>query len=256
MAAWLVFNYREGGGLKEISHLAGRGNRLYQPGRAIHEPDPRHAEFSMLDGDAAGFAEQLLLIADAHDRRVDSAEHGVNAGQSLDPLLFLDVIERECNVARQFVEDLHFLFVEEAGLARMQAEAAHCPCRHDQGQDCNRANAPLIEPLLVPDTRVALRVAHDQRPHLSHRYGADAMAFGRFIAQRKIALDHFQKPFVSPRRGDRLQAHLFLIHDAQPGKSKTSRIDRNATGLLEQLAAIPDARDDPVNTTEHRVHAG
>src|SRR5207249_1560011 len=139
--------------------------------------------------------------------------------QSLDPLLFLDVIERECNVARQFVEDLYFLFVEEAGLLRMQAEAAHCPCRHDQGQDCSRANAPPIEPLLVPDTRVALR----------------------------LALDHLQKPFVSPRRGDRRQAQLFLIHDAQPSKSKTSRIDRNATGLLEQLAAIPDARDDPVN---------
>src|SRR2546421_10860130 len=129
----------------------------------------------------------------------------------------------------------------------MQSQSAPLPWPTHPGPDLQRSNAPLIEPLLVPDTRVAWRVAHDQRPHLSHRYGADAMAFGRFIAQRKIALDHLQKPFVSPRRGDRLQAHLFLIHDAQPSKSKTSRIDRNATGLLEQLAAIPDARDDPVN---------
>src|SRR5437879_6123631 len=118
------------------------------------------------------------------------------------------------------------------------------------------ANPPLTDPLLVPDPRLPFSVANAQRPPLSHRYRADAMAFGRCIAQRKIALDHLQKPFVSPRRGDRLQAHLLLIHDAQPGESKTSGIDRNATGLLEQLAAVPDARDDPVNTTEHRAHAG
>ncbi len=51
--------------------------------------DPRHAERALRDRDAARFLKQLVAIADAHDRRIDAAQHSVNTVQTGDFLLLL-----------------------------------------------------------------------------------------------------------------------------------------------------------------------
>ncbi len=66
------------------------GDRFHAVGFFVHDADPRQLESPGPDGDAAGFPEQLLTAANAHDRGVDPAQHGVNAVQPGDmPLLFL-----------------------------------------------------------------------------------------------------------------------------------------------------------------------
>ena len=49
---------------------------------AVDHPDPGQLEPPVLHGDAAGFVEQFLSIANAHDRRVDAAQHRGDAAQA------------------------------------------------------------------------------------------------------------------------------------------------------------------------------
>src|SRR6185437_13330820 len=51
------------------------------------QADPGHPETALLNGDAAGFAQQFAAFAYAHDGGVDAAEHRLNAAQARNPFL-------------------------------------------------------------------------------------------------------------------------------------------------------------------------
>ena len=53
----------------------------------LYQADPGHAKAALLYGDAARFAKQFAPVANAHDGRIDPAEHGLNAAQAGDAFL-------------------------------------------------------------------------------------------------------------------------------------------------------------------------
>src|SRR2546427_924337 len=63
----LVFDYRQGSSFEATAHVARESNRLDDAGLLVDEADPRHAEPSMLDGDATRLAEKPVSVACADD---------------------------------------------------------------------------------------------------------------------------------------------------------------------------------------------
>src|SRR6266700_5339233 len=79
----LSFRLRQGERriVEEAAYLAVPRDRLHPHGFAVDHAHPGHAELSGPHGDAARIAEQLIPAAHAHDSRVDSAQHRVDAGE-------------------------------------------------------------------------------------------------------------------------------------------------------------------------------
>ena len=91
----------------------------------------------------------------------ESGEHIV-VGEVVEPLLLVDVIDRERDVAGQLRQQLHLFFIEEFGLAGVQREHAYRFIRDNQRQNGHRADSGLGVFLAEQHLGVALRiVGHD-----------------------------------------------------------------------------------------------
>jgi hypothetical protein len=88
-------------------------DRRYELLTVIERRDPYQLELAVLDGDAAGFAQQRLAVMHADDRRVDLARDRAYARELHDLLLPGHVLEAEGDVAGELGQELQFLLVEE-----------------------------------------------------------------------------------------------------------------------------------------------
>ena len=77
--------------------VAGMGDRLQLARRGLFDqPDPRQAEASELDGDAADFAQQFVAFLEVHHGLVDLGEDDVEmAEELLGPLVRGDVAQHD-----------------------------------------------------------------------------------------------------------------------------------------------------------------
>src|SRR3954471_532585 len=78
---------REGSVIEEVANVACAGLGTHERGVAIDDSDPRHDESTRLDSDTARRLQYLLTFADAHDRAIDAAQHGVHAIEAVYALL-------------------------------------------------------------------------------------------------------------------------------------------------------------------------
>ena len=91
------------------------------------------------------------------------------------------MIECESDVARELLEELHFLVVEEPRLSGVQDQAAHHLARLPQRQGGRRMDAEFGQLPFEADLDIALRIVHDLLALLAHARGSQAMAFGRIV---------------------------------------------------------------------------
>jgi hypothetical protein len=67
----------------------------------LSDADPGHLEAPVFDSDPAGLFEQVLTVANAHDRRIDTGEHITHARETVDLELLHAPLR---HIARQAVD--------------------------------------------------------------------------------------------------------------------------------------------------------
>ncbi len=224
------------------------GHRFHAVGFFLHDADPRQLESPGPDGDAAGFAEQLLAIANAHDGRVDPAQHGVDAVQPGDmPLLFL-AREELPGLAADHLHRAQQALVGLAAPPGGEGDDADRPAlrRHRQ---CERAPYPaLARQVRLPYAGIVERIGGPQRlsrlPDKAHKPGARSE---RHLAR---ALDEFLERGLGHAPGflETQQPRLF-VHAEIPAEVPALRFADRAHDRLQPLRGIVGVGDLP----DHRV---
>ena len=196
---WQVIARRDANLGKIVRFTAGPRRRLDLERVLIAPADPRQPEATVFHGNPARLTQQLILVTDAHDRRINAAQHRVNPAQPRDsflgtqPLREVNGYATRQNRVTSAVLDGKFLnqiMMDAVGLGKRHGATAstvrfeHCPimrlvlrgklrpefsvgaAEHFRGSLAGhflpRAVHKLIAPLLVLDRRRTRQVAHEQ----------------------------------------------------------------------------------------------
>src|SRR5262249_19251906 len=99
--------------------------------------------------------------------------------------------------------------------------------------------------------RVRLEVVRDERPLLMDH---DRRRVGRRVADRHAVPGGAKEALARFVPGHRRDAAAAAIDDARPGPGEAARLDRDAAGFVQQLAAVAQTDDGRVDATLHRLH--
>jgi hypothetical protein len=229
------------------------GNRFHARRRFVDHSDPGDRKLPLLHRDPASLPKQLLPVADAHDSRVDAAQHRVHARQPPDLFVLLEVLERECYVARELDQQAHLLMVEEPGFGGVQTKNADRLPRHDDRQHRGRLKA----------ARQAVHATHSERIgcHLvGHDRGTVADRASRHAEALRIAVpgrqpDDAQEIQVDAARGDRHDLLLLLVDDSHPGEPELGNLDGNPADLAQELLSLAHPHDERIDAAQDCVDA-
>jgi len=167
----------------------------------------------------------------------------------------LDVVEREGDVACDFLEQRHLLAVEAAAVERMQGEHPARLAADDEREHRERAHA--VPEKFRPERHVRRcgDVGHDHRPGGQHRARGGAGAF-RFRTERQAIARLFEKVAHRAGRGGGLDPRALAVGEPDPGQGVAAGVERDAAGLLQQRLAVAGAHDEGVDPAQHRLDPG
>ncbi len=164
-------------------------------------------------------------------RPVGESRELVVVGHIVELRRFRDVLERERDVARQLVEQPHFLFVEEPNLLGIDRENALSPPADDERQGHHRTETAGERRGIGGNARIGGDVVHDSRLPLAHHERDHPRPLCLEPQNRRDTLQVVCRIFACPRH--RLDLHVVIRCGPDPRHREFPVFHDDAAGLLE-----------------------
>ena len=182
---------------------------------------------------AADGAAQVLGQSFKKQAAVGQPGQHVVVSEVIEPFPFLDMVDRERDLPRQFRQQRQLFLVEEVDFTRAQGKHPDCFVRYQQRQKRNGENPGRHMLLAEPQLGTLREIVEDHRLFAQDDACGHRVAGRDHIGQGQPLLYHRAQGFVHARRGHQRDLHGFAVQHAYPPHAKAARLDRDPARLPE-----------------------